>query len=197
MVKTQIVPQVEASIRSQFSRERILWRGVPDPASAYRAALPALLFAIPWTAFCIVWEVLAMNEAFRLVSRGRGLEFTTWIMPLWGIPFLLIGLAMFSAPWYAARRARKTVLLLTDERLAAVYETRGRIVTRFTPFFEITTVEVTERSDGLGHIKLVRGKGRDSDGDAVERAETYEHVRDVRRLETMLRDAIRAQRPST
>jgi hypothetical protein len=85
---------------------------------------------------------------------------------------------------------------LTDERLAAVYETRGRIVTRYTPYYEITTVEVTELRDGRGHIKLVRGKGRDSDGDTVERAETYEHVHDVRRLEAMLRDAIRAQRPT-
>jgi hypothetical protein len=196
MVKTQIVPQVEASIRSQFSRERMIWRGGPDPGSAFRAALPVLIFAIPWTAFCVFWEASALNEAFRLVSRGKGFAFSTWIMPLWGIPFLLIGLALLSAPWYGARRARKTVLLLTDERLAAVYETRGRIVTRYTPYYEITTVEVTELRDGRGHIKLVRGKGRDSDGDTVERAETYEHVHDVRRLEAMLRDAIRAQRPT-
>lgn len=194
MVKTQIHPEVEASIRSQFSSERILWRGTPDPVAARRAARPILLFAIPWTLFALLWEGIALATALRGAMMGRWAEYSTWVMPLWGIPFVVVGLALLSSPWYAGWQARNTVLLLTDERLAAIRRGRSRIVSRYTPFDAVTTVEVSVRRDGIGHIKLVRGKSRDSDGDLVERAETYEYVRNVARLEAQLREAIRTRR---
>ena len=51
-----------------------------------------------------------------------------WVMALFGLPFVLVGLGMLLAPFAAFRSARRTVYVLTNKRFMTI--TEGRIEAR-------------------------------------------------------------------
>jgi hypothetical protein len=69
-----------------------------------------VFFAIPWTAFSIFW-----------ICRAAGFKWPTWdgpqsLFPLFGLPFLLIGIGMFSAPFWARSSAKNSAYVITNKR---------------------------------------------------------------------------------
>ena len=84
--------------------ETVVWVGRPSTRRMLWRALPIVLFAIPWTAFAIFWTFGAAG--FKVPDFQQGFDF----FPLFGIPFILIGLGMFSSPYWVAevRRRRST-----------------------------------------------------------------------------------------
>ena len=53
-----------------------------------------------------------------------------WVMALFGLPFVLIGLGMLLAPFAAFRTARRTVYVVTSKRLMTINEGRTRTSNR-------------------------------------------------------------------
>lgn len=106
--------QVEAiAIRQMDAGERLLWSGTPAPDSAALGALPASLIGVPFTGFATFW----MWSASSMTPRDGG----PWsFFPLFGIPFLLIGLGMLLAPLWAWLRARGTVNAVTAGRVLII-----------------------------------------------------------------------------
>ena len=81
--------------------EKLLWSAAPAPGRLARITLPIFLFAIPWTAFAIFW--IAGASGFKRPNFGQ----PAGLFPLFGVPFVLIGLGMLSSPYWARRKARR------------------------------------------------------------------------------------------
>ena len=98
--------------------ERVRWACQPRP----RASLPwwslaPFFVAVPWTLFTLFW----MAGAAGLLDRGPGpIDITRLLLALFGVPFLLIGIAMFCSPlWVRHQRRRaasRTAYAITDRR---------------------------------------------------------------------------------
>lgn len=77
------------------------------PAGAGRGCL--LLFAIPWTLFACFWTAAALLSAVTMV-REKGFTVWTLAFPLFGLPFIVIGVGMLwygILPWIAGLRVSK------------------------------------------------------------------------------------------
>ncbi len=162
--------------------ERLLWQSAPDAKRHWRMTLPILLFAIPWTAFSVFWMIMA--------SRGGG------IFALFGLPFVLIGAGMFSAPWWAAKLARRTAYALTTDRAIIVAPApfgSGVSVRSFAPE-ELTDVERVQRADGSGDLILAREWVRGSKGRNHEKKIGFIGVPSVQNVQVRVDELVRAHR---
>jgi hypothetical protein len=174
------------AVTKELQGERILWAGRPSAIQSFLTSLPILLFAIPWTAFSIGWEWMALGGWLS----GKPSPSTTHtimgvIFPLFGVPFVLVGLGMMSAPFLAWRWARRTVHVIGDKRLISL--TMGRRLKVKTYLIgNVVRTERTERRDGSGTLKVVTGVSRDSDGDKMETTEMFYGIPEVRKVERLL-----------
>lgn len=197
--------KIDKSISADFRKfidrelrdERLLWAGKPDPRTAFMGAIIIWLFAVPWSAFSFAWEAKALHDFILQVPKSRGNAGGSFMMVLFGIPFVAIGAAMLSAPWWAARMARRTIYILTDRRLASFTQKHNAISVKSTWPKDIQSVEKTVKADGSGSLKLSFGSKRDSDGDLVETSETLSGIGNVGELERLLVDLRNSPRTST
>lgn len=183
--------RLRAAVVKEFEGERIVWTGRPGAGRAFLATLPIWLFAIPWTVFSVGWTGFAL---FAGLLSGKPPPSTAQSMmavvfPLFGLPFVLIGIYMLAMPLRAWLGARNTVHVLGDRRFATVTVGRKLKVKSFMTS-AITHTERTERRDGSGTLKVVFGNKRDSEGDKVEEAEVLYGIRDVRKAERLVRARI-------
>ncbi|MGL4494895.1 MAG: hypothetical protein ACRCYS_09770 [Beijerinckiaceae bacterium] len=173
---------------TEFAGEKIRWAGAPSPSASLRGALLIWLFAVPWTAFALFWEISVIRLWLYQLPNGKsgppGLG-----MALFGLPFVLIGLALMSAPFFAARAARRTVHVLTDKRLATVKQGRALTVESVNPR-AIVKIKRKEKPDRTGTLSVDLSPYLDSDGDRTAHVETFYGIRDVHAVELLLRDVM-------
>lgn len=186
---------ISTTLRKHIDRElrgeRLLWAGQPDPKLALTSLLGMWLFAIPWTAFSLFWEVLAIGGWMSGTTKGGG-GWGGLMMVLFGVPFVAIGLGMMGAPFWAARKARNSIHVLTEERLVHLTENKRGITVKSTWPRDIHSLEKTTHLNGTGSLKISYGSRRDSEGDLVEKSETVAGVGNIDELERHLREMKRA-----
>ncbi|MDR1925620.1 MAG: hypothetical protein LBQ66_14710 [Planctomycetaceae bacterium] len=125
--------------------ETIEWIGQPIPCLFSKKSLPQFLFAIPWTAFAIFW--ICGASGFKIPEFGPNLLF-----PLFGLPFVLIGLALLSSPFWFRRSMRQTVYAITNHR-AIIFE-RGFFsfnIMSFEPE-DLNNLHRKQKANGTGDI---------------------------------------------
>jgi len=147
-------PQLRAQSELQ-SGESLYWTGTADPGRAALSALPAAIFGIPFAGFALFW----MNTAFHATNsmhRSSNNAFTKsfTVFPLFGLPFLLIGLGIVLAPLWAYLKGRSTVYAVTNQRVMVITGGNSRSVKSYTPA-DILGVEHRERPDGSGDIVIL------------------------------------------
>ncbi|MFN4113084.1 MAG: hypothetical protein ACK4GD_04005 [Sphingomonadaceae bacterium] len=164
--------------------ERLLWHA-RAVARIKRGTVPVFLFAIPWTAFSLFW----IGMSFVMISSSAEDPWLMWVFPLFGLPFLGIGLFMLSRPFLSVIAARKTCYGITDQRVIQLFSGKG-ILSESVPVDRIGTITRHERSDGSGSLQLkiedpasVPARNRVAGFDLGE-------VPDIRRAEQVLRQAM-------
>jgi len=145
--------------------ERTLWSGMPD-ARRMKAAFGIWLFAIPWTVFSCVWTGLAASSWLVRMPQtemewGFGIAF-----PLFGFPFILVGVWMLSRPFAARSAARQTIYGLTDRRLIRVTMGRQHKI-ESVRIAQMGPIDLNVSRDGWGTISIQTGSHVDSEGDRV------------------------------
>ncbi len=140
--------------------ERVVWRG------RQLGRLPSkgfgiYLFAIPWTAFAIFWTFMASIGASELSSETGRL---TWAFPLFGVPFIIVGLAMLGGPFLPLIQSGKVIYAVTDQRVLRVQVGR-KISVKSLPARRVGLIERSERRDRTGSLRIAVGVSTDSDGD--------------------------------
>lgn len=143
-------PEQRALIESELQPgETITWAGQPKPRAFTLQTIPIFVFAIPWTAFAVFWIVMASGATTKHPVKGPGIFF-----PLFGLPFVLVGLGMLSAPLWMRRLARRTVYLITNRR-AIVFQRGFSVTTRsYTPD-QMQSLSKRVRADGSGDIMFI------------------------------------------
>jgi hypothetical protein len=127
--------------------ESVLWFGQPNPVRLALTTLPIFVFAIPWTAFALFWMYGAAGFQFPPDFSGDGFSF----FPLFGLPFVLIGAAMLSAPLFTYVKAFRMVYIVTNKSVRIVALGRTKKVETFTAN-DLGTIERKERPDGSGDV---------------------------------------------
>lgn len=184
-------------LQRELAGEDILWAGQPGPRASFLHALPVWLFAVPWSAFSFTWEGLALTAFFAERGRDSAATVMAYVFPLFGLPFVLVGLGMLGLPFFAQWRARRTVHVLTAKRL--ITAVLGRETLKVTSIDPASIVEMkrTEKRDGSGNLTLTMGAVQrlvpgGYGGHALpvrvdeERKETLWGVLEVRALEAAL-----------
>ncbi len=178
--------------------ESVAWAGRPSAWHAFLLALPIWLFAIPWTAISVVFFTSAVAAVIG-VAEIDGMEGAGgWLFVLFSLPFLLIGLAMMSAPFWAARDARASGFVITDRRVMRISEgnpsaSGGRSVKALTAG-ALRGAEAKVGRGGRGVVKALGPVGRDSDGDRVTDEIVMAGIADAHGAERALWSLIEAHR---
>ena len=179
-------PELDSILRRELlPGERLLWSASPSPHKL-RGAFLIWGFAIPWTAFALFWEAMALLPWMASSHTPSGI---TWsfgiIFPLFGLPFIGIGLSMLWMPFKAQRKAAKTIYGLTDRRVLRV-SAGARRESASVLFSQMGPYDVTADAQGYGSLRIQTGTNRDSDGDRVTERFSVDGVPDVARLESLL-----------
>ncbi len=144
--------QVEQTAQGQLdSGERLLWSGTPDAAGVALGALPAALFGVPFFAFAAFWIWGAYTATHARHTAGPFVFF-----PLFGVPFLLVGLGVLTSPLWAWLTALKTVYAVTDRRVMIITGTGMRMVQSYGPA-DLGDLTHVERADGRGSLSFGAG----------------------------------------
>jgi hypothetical protein len=173
------------SLRETIDREldhaeRVEWSGQPKPMRLAWQSLPIVLFAIPWTAFAVFWTCGAAD--FKIPDFDSAFD----LFPLFGLPFVLVGLGLLSTPFWLIRKARRTVYVVTDQR-AIIIEARRTVSVRSFGPADLKGFQRKERRDGSGDITFGHPIRSSSDADCSPTQAGFLGIRDVRHVEELLR----------
>jgi hypothetical protein len=179
---------IPASLRNKVemelrSGERILWTAQPIAARLSRASWPIVIFGIFWTAFSVFWVAAAGWGTSRNSMPGPFKLF-----PLFGVPFVLIGIGMLTSPIWMRKKAAKTVYMITDQRAVILSEgLRGKThVESYAPT-QLQSITRDQFADGSGDLIFETRTWRDSDGDRRTSRVGFFAVPDVKSVEDHIR----------
>jgi hypothetical protein len=128
------------------SGERLLWKGRPRTGIRLRPADAYLIpFSLVWGGFAIFWEFTALDKVPKNNPAG-------WAFPLFGIPFVLLGLHFIFGRFFVDAKIRaNTEYALTDRRAIIVSGLSSRSVKSIN-LQSVPEVGLTEAADGSGTI---------------------------------------------
>lgn len=204
-LRERIFPELEPG-------EKIFWMDQPRPATGFSWWLMApCLFAIPWTGFTLFW----IAGAIGAFDKGRAvfaqIDIQRLLFGAFGIPFLLIGLAMFFSPFWARKKrlkaARDTVYLITDRRAlilnagylgdsllgslaggAVLGLGKSRYLVTSYPPDKLGNIQRIQREDGTGDLAFGETiLTSESNSERTHTRDGFFGVPDAREVEKMLR----------
>jgi len=173
--------------------EQIRWVDMPLPRLFTPASTGAFLFAIPWTAFALFWTGFAAFGVSKM-PPGEGPWGLKWAFPLFGLPFILIGLGMLSSPWWARRAARRTVYAITDRR-AIVFQGGWSTTVRSYAPEQLSQVFRREHRDGTGDVIIAVDGWQNRYGTRRATEAGFLRVREPKTVEAMLKGLAALAKP--
>lgn len=125
--------------RQMRSREKPLWIGKPIPLKfAIKEGWATFVFGLPWTAAAVYWVFAAMASG-------------NLIFALIGVPLVAIGLYFLTTPLQEYKRARRTIYIVSNQRLIILNGLWRPTAESFAPS-EIGSLETDAAQDGSGSI---------------------------------------------
>jgi hypothetical protein len=155
-IDPQHAAEIELAAQAKLEPgERLLWSGRPvgDYSAEVRKIWPISIFGLGFTAFALFWMCAAAG--FRIPDVRQPMGWFHLIFPLFGLPFLSVGLLMLSSPLWAGFAAgwlmRRTVYGVTDRRAFAI-QPFGGMVASWTKEQIGGSIQVSDRPDGTGDV---------------------------------------------
>lgn len=143
--------ELRGLVQNELDRgEEVVWVDQPDPRAAGKGYLAVQLFAIPWTLFAVFW--ICGAAGFKVPDFNKGFD----LFPLFGIPFVLVGIGMLSAPIWAKKMARKSVYVLTNRRALVFKKQFSSMSIRSFDPDQLHDLERNQRPDGTGDLIFKR-----------------------------------------
>jgi len=132
------------------SDERLLWAGMPKQGAIFKGTDVFMIpFSLLWGGFAIFWEYMALTMVPKAQNASDGFAL---IFPLFGIPFVVIGLYMiFGRFIYDSKKRQKTFYGLTDQRAIIVSGVFSKSVKSLN-LKTISDVSLSEKENGYGSI---------------------------------------------
>jgi hypothetical protein len=142
----------DSQIRPELSKDETLsWAGQPKQGILFRSSDVFLIpFSLMWGGFAIFWEfgaVFGISHAGNKVPTPIGI-----IFPLFGIPFVIIGLYFIFGRFIVdAKHRTNTYYGLTDQRIIIVSGIFSRKVKSMN-LRTLTDISLDEKANGTGTI---------------------------------------------
>ena len=168
--------------------ERLLWSGSPNPGRSAAQVLVATFIGIPSVGFAVFW----IYTAYHIASRSAHAPGPWALFPLFGLPFLLIGLGVMLSPLWAYLAAQRTVYAVTDQR-ALISSSLGARGVRAYSHDDIGELSMVERADGSGDLFFANRTMVTQRGYASQRV-GFIGIPEVRSVEQLLRQNLKEQR---
>jgi Bacterial PH domain len=129
------------------SGERLLWSGQSRGGIRLRGQDVFLIpFSLLWGGFAIFWEFMVLHS----VSKAPGPMGV--FFPLFGVPFVVIGLYLIFGRFFVDAHARaRTFYGVTNERIIIVSGLFSQ-QTKSLQLRTLTDISLTQRNDGSGTI---------------------------------------------
>jgi len=184
-------PELQRLIDSELYRdERVSWSAQPLPGRLARKAWPMVLFGIPWTAFAVFWVTMASHGIRAAGSSG----IFSLFFPLFGVPFILVGLGMLSSPWWLRRQAARTAYVLTNQRAIILsHGWFGRLSVRSFAPEGLSDLRRNQYADGSGDLIFTQDIRRNNNGNS-HISVGFLGVGDVKSVEEHIRALLARQR---
>lgn len=174
--------QLQSLIQAELNEgEKITWVGTPIPRRYGLKSLPMVFFGIPWTAFALFW--MAGAARFKIPDFNQGFD----LFPLFGIPFVLIGLGMLGSPFWMMRKARNTAYILTNQR-AIIFEKKLSMSIRSFEPEQLHNLRRNQWSDGSGDLLFERRMDFDHDGNRRQTDHGFLAIPEVKSVEDLVRE---------
>jgi hypothetical protein len=127
--------------------ERVLWSGQPRQGVVFRGADVFLVpFSLLWCGFAVFWE-WSVLQAPKAPA----------IFPLFGIPFVVIGLYFVIGRFFAeAKQRSRTFYAVTNERVLIISGLLARRIKSIS-LRTLSDLALSESSDGKGTITFGGG----------------------------------------
>lgn len=163
--------------------EKITWVDRPLLKRFSFRALPIFVFGVFWTAFSLSW--IAAASGFKVPDFTEGFD----LFPLFGIPFVLIGVWMLCSPWLMLYRAKRTAYVLTTSR-AIIFE--GGLSTTIRSFApaRLNDLQRKQRADGSGDLIFEKKFSHNSDGNKQTTTVGFLCIANVKEVEGMIRKLV-------
>jgi hypothetical protein len=182
----EIPDKLQARVNGELEPgEVIRWIERPVPRYFTPKAKAAFLFGIPWTAFAIFWTLAAAGQC-EIPESSKGIVNIFRVFPLFGIPFILIGLGLLSSPLWAYRKALKTVYVITDRRAITFDGGRSNTVRSYPPS-KLRDIYRKDNEDGTGDVIISVLNWRNSEDQPHIEELGFINIQDPRRVEDMLK----------
>ncbi len=166
--------------------EQLRWVGHPAPSRFAVRALPKAVFGIPFAAFAVFWVSMAFNMSSQVEKAPEGFAV---FFPWFGVPFVLVGLAMMASPLWELRKGALTVYAVTSERALILEQHLGRRLRSYRPE-TFTGIERSGSSENRGDVIFRTEHVRGSEGERRARTIGFFGIEDARRVE---REILRLQ----
>jgi hypothetical protein len=129
------------------SGERLIWSGNPRQEIFFQSSdIFMIPFSLLWGGFAIFWEIMALSITSHNESN------VDLIFPLFGIPFVIIGLYMiFGRFIYESKKRAKTYYGLTDQRVIIVSGVFSKNIKSLN-LRTMTDISLSEKSNKSGTI---------------------------------------------
>lgn len=173
--------KLPAELQQKVTRELqagevVTWAGQPDAGRFMRAGFALWLFFIPWTAFALFW--VAGAAGFRWPDFNAPFSF----FPLFGLPFVLIGIGGLLSPLFMRAKARDMVYVITNKRAFSLAGRKTVTMTSWLPE-QLGQVTRTERPDGSGDLVFSTSATLNTNGQNRVQRQGFLSLRDVRTVE--------------
>lgn len=175
--------------------EKLVWSAQPNPAAYARGSWAVAIFGLAFGGFAVFWMIMAgagawfasggPNSTGPAGPLGVGMS----LFSLCGLPFLAVGIVMFTTPIWKRARAAKVIYAITDRRaiICGPELFRGTVIRSYAPA-QLGKVSRAERSDGAGDLVFEEIVSYSSDSNGTSRHVTrrgflgVERVAEVERL---------------
>lgn len=125
--------------------ERVMWSVQPLRGAFVKRTIPFVFFGL-------VWLGILSTFVFDTLGTPENTGSADWGTKLFMIPFILVGLGMLMAPFWAMKNAKQTVYIITDRRALTVHKIAGNNVIKSYLPNQLQNLTRVQRSDGSGDI---------------------------------------------
>ena len=164
--------------------ERVIWQERQFARISYMS-FAIYLFAIPWTAFALFWTAMAATGV-QSVDEDVGLM--GWAFPLFGVPFIAVGVGMLSSPFLPLFNKGKVLFAITSERVIKIRLGRRSLNVETVHARRIGAIKRMERPDGSGTLGFIVGTHLDSDGDKHTERFVMDNIADVLHAQELIEE---------
>lgn len=176
--------------------ERLLWTGRATRYRMPKALYFPVFFGMFFAGFALFWITMAAAGVANIKPNAQGGTpgALKHVFPLFGIPFLVVGLGVMGTPIWAKRKIRNNVYGITDRRAIVIQRSLFGSSTKLFSFTgeQLAAMERTQHEDGSGDIVFEkRVSGVEYNGKPQPNLVGFIGVEQVREVENTLRDALR------